>query len=196
MAAAFAPPVGNLATLHRGALTTPAARRGVCLPPPAGRVALYQRSHLVVVAAAATPPSADGDEAATAGDDADGPSPVEAAKAAAAASAAADADAATAASGRTRFKYDPDSPTDAFGRDPKKETEAWMSGAREVLDSPEVRDAIEKHKAEPPPVTPEQQAYLDFIKSLDEKASGGDSSGGGDAAGENNDDPPPPAPES
>lgn len=188
MAAAFAPPAGGLTTSHRDALATPAARRGVCpAPPPSpppGGAALRRRARLV--AAAATPPAGD-DAAAAAADDADGPSPVEAAKAAAAASAAAaDAD---AGGGGPRFKYDPASPTDAFGRDPKKETEAWMSGAREVLDSPEVRDAIEKHKAEPPPVTAEQQAYLDFIKSLDAKAEGAADAGGGD-------DPPPAAPES
>lgn len=174
MAAAFAPPVGGLATPHRFPLTTSAARRGVYLLPPAGRAALRRRSRLVIAAATPAPPPASGgggggggDDAAAVGGGADVPSPVEAAKAAAAASAAADADAAaaTAAAGGPRFKFDPDSPTDAFGRDPKKETEAWMSVAREVLDSPEVCDAIEKHKAEPPPVTPEQQAYLDFIKA-------------------------------
>lgn len=62
---------------------------------------------------------------------------------------------------------------DAFGRDPKKETEFWMSAAKSVLDSEEVKKAIEDHTADGGDgYTDEQREYLDFIKSLDEKASG------------------------
>jgi len=128
--------------------------------------------------AAADAPPAGGAQDAGGDDGDDGPSPVEAAKAAAAASSSTPSAGEASAEPRFKFKFDPASPTDAFGRDPKKETEAWMSGAREVLDTPAVRDAIEKHKAEPPPVTAEQQAYLDFIKSLDEPKGGAE--GGGD----------------
>jgi len=123
--------------------------------------------------AAADAPPAGGAKDAGGGDDDDGPSPVEVAKAAAAASSSSPSTDEASAEPRFKYKFDPASPTDAFGRDPKKETEAWMPGAREVLDSPAVRDAIEKHKAEPPPVSAEQQAYLDFIKSLDEQKGGG-----------------------
>ena len=61
---------------------------------------------------------------------------------------------------------------DAFGRDPKKETAFWMGAAKSVLDSDEVKDAIEKHKADGGDgYSDEQRAYMEFIKSLDNPAS-------------------------
>lgn len=44
-----------------------------------------------------------------------------------------------------------------------------MSSARAVLQSQEVRDAIEEHGKEPKTgVDAEREAYLEFIRSLDE----------------------------
>lgn len=57
----------------------------------------------------------------------------------------------------------------AFGRDPKKETEFWMQSARDVLASHDVKDAIDKFKVENPDnLTDEQKAYNEFIRKLDE----------------------------
>lgn len=57
---------------------------------------------------------------------------------------------------------------DAFGRDPRKETEFWMGAARSVLDSEEVKQAIEEHAADGGDgLTDEQRAYMEFLKSLD-----------------------------
>lgn len=65
-------------------------------------------------------------------------------------------------------KFDPTSETDAFGRDPRKETEFWMGAARSVLDSEEVKQAIEEHAADGGDgLTDEQRAYMEFLKSLD-----------------------------
>ncbi|KAK4533095.1 hypothetical protein CCYA_CCYA15G3952 [Cyanidiococcus yangmingshanensis] len=42
-------------------------------------------------------------------------------------------------------QFPADEHTDAFGRDPRKETEAWRETAREVLEAKPVQDAIHKH---------------------------------------------------
>lgn len=78
--------------------------------------------------------------------------------------------------GRSRpwSKFDPDSPTDAFGRDPRKETEFWMDGAREVLASDIVVEALAEYEADGGDgLTDQQRAYLEFANSInvDGKAS-------------------------
>lgn len=58
---------------------------------------------------------------------------------------------------------------DAFGRDPKKETEFWRESARDLLASNEMQDAIAKFTAENPDnLTDEQRAYKEFIRQMDE----------------------------
>lgn len=42
-------------------------------------------------------------------------------------------------------QFPTDEHTDAFGRDPRKEAEAWRETAREVLEAKPVQDAIHKH---------------------------------------------------
>ncbi|KAF6000708.1 hypothetical protein F1559_001825 [Cyanidiococcus yangmingshanensis] len=42
-------------------------------------------------------------------------------------------------------QFPADEHTDAFGRDPRKEAEAWRETAREVLEAKPVQDAIHKH---------------------------------------------------
>eukprot|EP00871_Galdieria_phlegrea_P003858 jgi/Galph1/4473/GphlegSOOS_G3159.1 len=60
-----------------------------------------------------------------------------------------------------------DEDTDYFGRDPRKETEFWMEHAREVLESKEVVEAVEQHKQSGKTnLTPEQEAWLEFAKSI------------------------------
>ncbi|KAI0566607.1 hypothetical protein FGB62_7g661 [Gracilaria domingensis] len=69
------------------------------------------------------------------------------------------------------YRFDPQSETDAFGRDPRKETEFWMDAAKHVLESDEVQQAIADHAAGGGDgLTDEQREYLDFIKSLDEES--------------------------
>jgi hypothetical protein len=69
--------------------------------------------------------------------------------------------------GRPHFKFDVNSDKDAFGRDPRKETEYWMSAASELLRSEEVRKAQKKLAAEGKDgMTEEQRAYLEFAKGL------------------------------
>lgn len=70
------------------------------------------------------------------------------------------------------FKFDPNSETDAFGRDPRKETEFWMGAAKNVLESEQVQEAINNYAADGSDgLTDEQRAYMEFLKSLDEGAS-------------------------
>ncbi|CAN8074970.1 unnamed protein product [Agarophyton chilense] len=70
---------------------------------------------------------------------------------------------------RFRYKFDPTSDTDAFGRDPRKETEFWMGAAKSVLESSEVQQALAEHAAEGGDgLTDEQREYMEFIKSLDQ----------------------------
>lgn len=60
---------------------------------------------------------------------------------------------------------------DAFGRDPRKETEFWMGTAKSVLESEEVKQAIADHAEKGGDgLTDEQRAYMEFIKSLDQEA--------------------------
>lgn len=62
---------------------------------------------------------------------------------------------------------------DAFGRDPRKETQFWMGAAKSLLESDEVKEAIEAHAAEGgngDGLTDEQRAHLEFMKSLDRDA--------------------------
>lgn len=57
----------------------------------------------------------------------------------------------------------------AFGRDPKKETDFWRESARDLLASDEMQDAIAKFTAENPDnLTDEQRAYKEFIRQMDE----------------------------
>jgi hypothetical protein len=66
-----------------------------------------------------------------------------------------------------QFKFDPKSEKDAFGRDPRKETEFWMEGAKEVLRSEEVKAAQKSLAAEGNDgLTDEQRAFLEFAKGL------------------------------
>lgn len=61
---------------------------------------------------------------------------------------------------------------DAFGRDPRKETEFWMGAAKNVLESEQVQEAINNYAADGSDgLTDEQRAYMEFLKSLDEGAS-------------------------
>lgn len=67
------------------------------------------------------------------------------------------------------FKFDKDSDVDAFGRDPKKETDFWRAAANEVVASDAVREAVASHEADGGDgLTDEQRAYMEFVKSLDE----------------------------
>jgi hypothetical protein len=69
--------------------------------------------------------------------------------------------------GRPHFKFDANSDKDAFGRDPRKETEYWMTAASELLRSEEVRNAQKELAAEGKDgLTEEQRAYLEFAKGL------------------------------
>lgn len=70
---------------------------------------------------------------------------------------------------------------DAFGRDPRKETDFWRSSARDLLDSQEVRDAIEEHTQNPTSVDPEREAYLQFLRDLDAGSESESKSGPGAA---------------
>lgn len=59
---------------------------------------------------------------------------------------------------------------DAFGRDPRKETEFWMGAAKSVLESEDVKQAIADHaEAGGDGLTDDQRAYMEFIKSLDQE---------------------------
>lgn len=87
-----------------------------------------------------------------------------------------------------KFRFDAESDKDAFGRDPRKETEFWMEAAGEVLRSEVVQDAVKSHEASGGDgLTDEQRAYLEFAKSLEPKPEAepdGDekeNSGAGDA---------------
>lgn len=67
------------------------------------------------------------------------------------------------------FKFDKDSDVDAFGRDPKKETDFWRAAANEVVASDAVLEAVASHEADGGDgLTDEQRAYMEFINSLDE----------------------------
>ena len=56
-----------------------------------------------------------------------------------------------------------------FGRDPKKETEFWMSHAKEVLDSDSVQNAVKEHKDKGNDgYTDQQREYLEFLKQMDQ----------------------------
>lgn len=64
-------------------------------------------------------------------------------------------------------KFDPNSSKDAFGRDPRKETEFWMEGAREVLESDIVVEALAEYKPDAADgLTDEQRAYMEFANSI------------------------------
>lgn len=78
---------------------------------------------------------------------------------------------------RYNHRFDPESETDAFGRDPKKETEFWMGAATDVLKSEEVQAAIAEHAEDGGDgLTEEQRAYMAFIEGLD--AGKGDADAG------------------
>ncbi|PXF42985.1 hypothetical protein BWQ96_07289 [Gracilariopsis chorda] len=71
---------------------------------------------------------------------------------------------------RFKHKFDPESDLDAFGRDPRKETEFWMGAAKSVLESEDVKQAIADHaEAGGDGLTDDQRAYMEFIKSLDQE---------------------------
>lgn len=169
-------------------LARPRAPPPAAVPPPARRPA-----RVVVCAGGGGGAGRGGDAAAGADAEAAGSGPgsgsergsgsgsvadagAEAAGAEAAGAAGADGGAGGAAhevprgeDGMPKFRFDPESGRDAFGRDPKKETDFWRGAVAEVIGSEAVQEAVRAHEAEGGDgYTDEQREYFAFLKSLDE----------------------------
>jgi hypothetical protein len=86
--------------------------------------------------------------------------------------------------GVPKFRYDPASGKDAFGRDPKKETDFWRGAAAEVIQSEVVQAAVKEFEADGGDgYTEEQREYFKFIESLEAGKGGKEGEGESEGTG-------------